>query len=103
MIPQKQFVDPHILYLRDLKEGTFTPKEYHLFKELNEAAKHEYYRKSVQLYNLDVTNLLTFLASRGLTYESFQYIKSISQTYYSFMKNQKKSKTQKILSIETDS
>lgn len=36
MIPEKQFVDPHILYLREIKEETFTPKDYHLFRELNE-------------------------------------------------------------------
>jgi hypothetical protein len=47
MIPEKKYVDPHILYLRDIMEGTFTPKDYHLFKNLNERERYEYQIKSI--------------------------------------------------------
>ena len=102
MLPQKQYVDPHILYLRDIKEGTFTSKDYHLFKNLNERLRYEYQLKYLQLYNLDVNNLIAFLTARGLTYESFMNIKTMCQRYYNFKKLNRKSKNKIKLSVSTD-
>jgi hypothetical protein len=67
MVPQKTYLHPNALYLRDTVNGSITKDMMGLYKKLSEDQKKTYRKRSTEMKKNDLKNLEEFLAKRNLS------------------------------------